>query len=255
MRYDSFLFLILLLCLVVFSCVPRKKLLYLQESGQQPSQSFPSQDQEYTLQPEDVIAVNIFSLTPGEFDIFGGGTAESDAGSNVNLFVIDQEGFVELPAIGDVLVRDLTIKAAQDKIRAQLQDYLRSPLVRITLQTPFEFTVLGEVRQPGRFTVVGEELTLLEALATAGDMTQFADRARIKIIRKKEDGTTSIAYVNVLRDDLLASENYFIQSEDIIIIDPLKARTSRENQLFVFSSVFGILSTLTFVIFNLTRVN
>lgn len=250
---------LLLLLLVGFACVPRKKLIYLQEDQRQPIRNFQSKDESYRLKPEDIISVNIFSLTPGQFDIFGsrsgGEGSESSAGSNVNLFTIDDEGFVELPAIGELEVSGLTIKEAQDKIRLELEDYLQSPLVRITLQTPFEFTVLGEVNGPGRYTVIGKELTLLEAIGTAGDLTQYADRSQLKIVRRNEDGTSNITYVNVLNDDLLASENYYLRSEDLIIVDPLRAKSVRENQLFLISSLIGTLSTITLLIWNLNRIN
>lgn len=242
--------------LLSFSCVPRKKLIYLQENVNSPIKAFQAKDETYRLKPRDVISVNIFSLTPGEFDIFAGsGNSGGESSGTVNLFTINDQGYVELPAIGNVPVSGLTLEEAEDKVKELLQDYLRSPLVRISLQTPFEFTVLGEVNRPGRFNLVGEELTLLEALGTAGDLTTFADRAHIKIVRKNEAGDTQIEYVNVLNDHVLTSQYFYLRSDDVIIVDPLKARTTRENQLFFFSSIIGTLSTLTFLLLNFSRIS
>lgn len=243
----------------MFSCVPRKKLIYLQ-SGTNATmgddESF--QDMEYTLKPEDVIGINIFSLTPGQFDIFAGRTEASNpsgTSSTSNLFKIDKNGDVELPAVGDIHVEDLTIKEAQSKIRDLLEDYLKSPLVRITLQTPFEFTVLGEVARPGRYALVGEELNILEALGTAGDLTHYADRGNIKVVRKKKNGEPYIVKVNILDEKLLTQPEYNLRSEDIIIVDPLKAQSIRENQWFFITSVISSISTISLLIWNLNRIN
>ncbi|QCR22591.1 polysaccharide biosynthesis/export family protein [Pontibacter sp. SGAir0037] len=232
-----------------FSCVPRKKLLYLQEASkvkQTNAKSFASNSLEYRLKPDDVVSIHIFSLTPGQFNIFSRST--EDAQNPATIFTIDRAGFVELPAIGQVEVNNLTIKQAQDKIRLLLEEYLKSPLVRIELRTPFEFTILGEVNKPGHFTKVGEEITLFEALGSAGDLTRFADRSNIKLVRKNKEGQTEIINIDVLKADLLASEYYHLRSEDVIIVDPLGARGARENQLFFLTSTVGIITSLSLLL-------
>ena len=198
----------------------------------------PTPEAEYKLRAGDIIDVNIFSLTPSQFDIFAGG--EEGSGTNNTLFKIDPQGFVELPAIGNVNVQGMTIYEAQDKIKEMLEDYLEDPLVRITLQTPFEFTILGEVNSPGHYQVVREDLNVYQALGLSGDLTPFADRDKVKIVRKDINGNTEI-----IRIDLL--------SEDLIIVDPVVAKTIRENQLFFVTSVIGTLSTIGFIVINLGR--
>lgn len=244
----------------MFSCVPRRKLIYLQSAATKAvmSEDEAFRDTEYRLKPEDVIGINIFSLTPGKFDIFEGPAEENGSSGNSsasNLFKIDKNGDVELPAVGDVHVGDLTIKEAQSRIRDLLEDYLKSPLVRINLQTPFEFTVLGEVAKPGRYALVGEELNILQALGTAGDLTRFADRGNIKLVRKQKNGEPFIIKIDVLDEKLLTQPEYYLRSEDIIVVDPLKAQSIRENQLFFITSVIGSLSTITLLIWNLIRIN
>jgi polysaccharide export outer membrane protein len=244
---------IILFVLIITSglaCVPRKKLIYLQPDDKIQNSTFYYDDQPYRLVPEDVIALNVFSLTPGQFNFLGGGEGTS---GGANQFLINKDGFVELPALGDVEVEGLTIEEAEDKIRNLLEDYLQSPLVRITLATPFTYHMIGEVNGPGQYTtVVGNEPNLMEAIARAGDLTYFADRENIRIVRKKE-GEVNIYEVNILEDNVIGEPNYQIQQGDLILIDPLPARAFRENQLFVFSTAIGSIGGIGFLLFNLLR--
>jgi polysaccharide export outer membrane protein len=250
--------LLMLIC-SVFSCVPRHKLILLQEDPNEPVKSFQAKEQAYQLKPNDVIDVNIFSLTPGQFDILagaGGSNSSEEKSASINTFVIDAEGRVELPAIGEVPVAGMTIKEAQNRIADLLEDYLRSPLVRITLQTPFEFTILGEVNAPGRYTLIGqEEVSIIEALGEARDFTRFADRENVRLVRKNEEGYTEIYEINLLKDDALTNEFYYLKSEDVLVVDPLKAQAAQENQLFLFSTLVSVFTSITFIYFNLSRLN
>ena len=233
-------FFLLVACfLLSFACVPRKKLIYLQpEDSGSAEQTFTYNDEEYKLRPKDVISLNIFSLTPEGFDfsepISGGGPQQGDN----NKFVIDNEGMIELPAAGKTEIAGLTIQQAQDKVRELLEEYLSSPLIRITLKTPFVFSVLGEANFPGRHEVIGKELNIMEAIAHSGDLTRFADRSNVRLLRK-EDGKLSVYPLDLLDDKLINTDYYQLKSEDIIMVDPLPAGSFRENQLFVLSSIIG----------------
>lgn len=202
-----------------------------------PKDTFTYQDEEYKLKSHDIIAIDIFSLTPGKFDFFSAGESGEEGKKN-NQFVIDKQGMVELPAVGKVQIAELTIQEAQDSIKVLLEDYLKSPLVRISLQTPFVFSILGESNSPGRYIIIGKEMNILEAIAHSGDLSPYADRANVRLMRK-EKGVLHVHQVNLLDNQLLNSDLYELHSEDIIIIDPLPARSIRENQLFVITSVLG----------------
>lgn len=225
----------------MFACVPRKKLVYLQPGlTSETEQSFSYQDKAYQLKPKDIIALNIFSLTPGNFDFFSGspsGEGSAESGS-ANKFVIDEEGMVELPAAGKVKISGLSIQQAQDTIKELLEDYLKSPLVRLTLQTPFIYSILGEANLPGRYVIIGREMNIMEAIAHSGDLTRFADRSKVRLLRK-EKGVLSVHQINLLDDELINTSFYQLQSEDIIVVDPLPAGSFRENQLFVITSLLG----------------
>ncbi|MDF9798368.1 polysaccharide export outer membrane protein [Catalinimonas alkaloidigena] len=242
--------LLFIVCIyLIGGCVPREKLIYLQPSQvAMPEKTFTYEDKEYALKPKDVISLNIFSLTPGQFNFFSGPPeGEGGEGKSNNQFVIDREGMVELPAIGKVKVAGYTIQEAQDTISDLLEDYLKSPLVRITLQTPFIFSVLGEANNPGRYVIIGREMNIMEAIAHAGDLSTYADRSNVRLMRK-DQGVLTVHRVDLLDDELINTELYQLQSEDILVVDPLPARSFRENQLFVISSVLGAVGGIAVLI-------
>jgi polysaccharide export outer membrane protein len=226
-------------------------MIYLQPTDKNITNStFYYDDLPYKLKPQDVIALNVFSLTPGQFNFFGGG--EGTTGVGVNNFLINDEGLVELPAVGDVEIVGLTLEEAEDKIRNLLEDYLQSPLVRISLTTPFTYHMIGEVNGPGVYqTVVGDEPNLMEAIARAGDLSYFADRENIRIIRR-DNGQINIFEVNVLEDEIMGNPLFQIRQDDIIIVDPLKARTAQEGQSFFFG-LLGSFAGIASLILILTR--
>lgn len=236
------LFFLFLVVSTAFSCVPRKKLIYLQKEKNAPRHSnYYYDESKYRLKAGDVIGLNVFSLTPAEFNFFQGDQT----------FNIDDQGMVELPALGDVEVEGLTLEETEDKIKSLLQDYLKSPLVKVILQTPFEYTIMGEVNGVGTYTVLGERLNIMKAIAQAGDLTQFADRSKIRIIRE-EEGERRVFYVNLLQEDLMGDEFYYLQSGDLLIVDPLLAKTAQERQGFVLGLI-GTFTGLTLLFFNINR--
>jgi polysaccharide export outer membrane protein len=232
----------LLLLIMTFSCVSRKKLIYLQKRDGAPRHSDYYYDEaEYRIKADDVLGIDVFSLTPEEFNFFQG----------QQIFSVDDSGMVELPALGKVEVEGLTLEETEDKIKELFQDYLKSPLVKVSLQTPFTYTIMGEVNGVGTYTVLGEELNIMEAIAQAGDLSQFADRSQVRIIRE-EDGERKVYYVNLLEEDLMGDDFYYLKSGDLLIVDPLLAKTAQERQNFILGLI-GTFTGITLLFFNISR--
>lgn len=230
MKTLTYIFLTVLLYAMIASCVPQRKLIYLQKEKGAPRHSdFYYDSSPHQLKPDDVIGVNVFSLTPAEFNFFGASRS----------FDVEKDGMVELPALGYVKVEGLTIEETEDTLKALLQDYLKSPLVDVQLQTPIEYTMLGEVNGVGTYTYIGEELSIMRAIADAGDLSQFADRANLRIIRD-EEGERRTYYVNLLDEELMGDEFYYIRSGDLIIADPLPAKSASAAQGFVLGLVGSV---------------
>ncbi len=281
-----------LISVLVFSCVPGRKLAYLQAEGglkaPQPYDSITStyslKKEEYKLQPQDIISLRIASITEDQFNFIKqyeedlglirklnqysqGEVAGSQGGGNNNNanqmmrggggdegmlpvildrqntgFVLDLNGELELPVIGPVKMSGLTIPQAELAIKEKLEGYFETPMVRIQLLN-FHFTILGEVENEGRYTSFNPETTIFDAITLAGNLTEFADRANIKIIRT-EKGQSKVLYLNTLDEKTLTAENFYLKKDDLIIVAPLQARTTRRYTLSNLSNSLGIISTV-----------
>ncbi|GJM61509.1 polysaccharide biosynthesis/export family protein [Persicobacter diffluens] len=151
-------------------------------------------------------------------------------------FVVDKDGNIELPNLGIISARDMTLLELENAVNSKLGGFFENPEVRVQLLN-FSFIVLGEVNNEGQFNTYKDNTNLFEALAMAGSPAEFADKSKIKVVR--EDGSTSeVAYVNLLDESFLSSPYYYVQPGDVIIVPPLGAKAFRK---------YGIPDAMNFV--------
>jgi len=140
---------------------------------------------------------------------------------------------------------------AENVVQDSLQGYFETPVVRIQLMS-FHFSIFGEVENEGRYTTYDPMTNIFDAIALAGNLTEFADRSRLKLIRYTEDKATTV-FINPLNEDIISSEYFYLRPNDQIIVPPLKARESRTYLLP--NTVFFLALTSTFlaIIILITR--
>jgi polysaccharide biosynthesis/export protein len=238
---------------------------------------------DYALKPRDIISLRVASITPTEYDfvqkyeeqlglirkllqydqsnlagtagtrVATGGSGESGL-SSIALdrqqtgFVLDDSGHLELPYIGKLKLSGLTIPETEKLIRTKLIGFFETPVVRIQLLS-FHFTILGEVNKEGRYTVFDPNANIIDAITLAGNLNDFADRSKIKIIRF-EGNEAEVFYVNTLREDLLGQPGFYLKPNDLVIVPPLPARAGRKYTLPTYTTAISLItSTLTFVFF------
>ncbi|MDO1449785.1 polysaccharide biosynthesis/export family protein [Rhodocytophaga aerolata] len=234
------LYLSYILLFLAFGCVPVGKQKYMQDRRHDTAPTINAKEYalmipEYKLKADDIVSVEVFSLTQEKFN-FLGSTPKME-------LTVNRQGNIELPVVGDLKVAGLTVGQMQEKIKELTADYLKSPKVTVKLVN-FNFTVLGEVGDEGTFKADGGNLTILQAIGQAGGLTEFADRASVRIIRH-DQATASVYKVNVLEDNILLSDRYFIQPNDVILVDPLakkNARTTTSN-LTLGLSILGTINS------------
>lgn len=222
---------LLLLVMSILACVPVKDRQYLQGVGTIEI-DYQTKYVEYRLKSEDILQIKVFTTTQDEFNFFRVAQLQLAGGDPLlSGFVVDDKGDIELPVIGDVKVNGLTINEAQGKISDLLKNSgLENPKVVVKILS-FQYTVLGEVNRPGIYNTYTGKINILEALAQSGDFTDFADRKNIKIVRY-ENNNARVLNVSVLDRDILGNPYFYIQPNDQIIVDPLKAvngRTAQQN--------------------------
>lgn len=268
--YKQFSNLLPILCILLIfnSCVVNKKVQYLQNDDVNIKAEETVKDSiyriynladfEYKLQPEDVISVKFYSLTPEEFNFF---TIKEGNGDNSNQFIngasvlingylIDENGEVEFPVVGKVNINGLSVYDAQNEILKIAKQYLESPVIEVRLLN-FRFTLLGEVKKEGTIGSLNNRITMLEAIGLAGGFTDFADKANIKVIRQGK-GKAEVYYLNLLDESFVSSPFYYMNQGDVIIVPPLRQRPYQiyfgKNLALVISS-----ASLLLLVFNLIK--
>ena len=245
------------LCIeLVLSCAPAKDQTYLYHANPV-SPAHEELLSEYRLQPADVLRIEVVSLTDKEFDIF---KEESTNVNNRNLdpiltgYLIDSNGYISLPFVGDILVQGLTTRQVREKLNEILSEYLESPVANVRLIS-FTFTVIGEVTRPGKFETFDDKVNLLDALATAGGVTQYGNFKSVKLLRT-EDGVSTMHYLNLLDGNLQGSEFFYIKPNDVIVVDQLKNKNFRLNSasnIALILTAVGTALTVVLAVDNLSN--
>ena len=155
----------------------------------------------------------------------------------LNGFTISQEGTIDIPNVGKVFVLNQTLEEAEETTLAKAEDYLINPFVVVKLAN-FEFTILGEINHPGKYPVYKDGLTIYNAIAMAGDINDYGNLTKVKIIRSNKN-KKQIYHLDLTDANILTSDFYYLRNNDLIYIQPLKYKGFRKSQSQV------LLSTLT----------
>jgi len=155
-------------------------------------------------------------------------------------YTVNDSGYVDLPFIGKVKVEGMTLEQAKFLISEKINQLFQETLVSIRLAER-TITVLGEVKNPGTFHFYRDNLTLLYVLGMSGDLTDYANRKNIKIIRQTPSGTI-VSYIDVTSADFIKSPYYYLQNNDVVFIEPLVAKTF-QTRSFPIGTILSILTS------------
>ena len=241
-------------CIILLSsCYSNKRLVYFQ--GKKFSEKKPlvveNYPTVYRLQPNDILSVQIKSSVETEIsNIFNVGSLQNSIMASPGTFFIegysiDREGYITLPVLGQLMVKDLSLNEVQQLIQTHADKYLNDATVIVKL-TSFKVTVLGEVKSPGHYFVYNNQATILEALGMAGDLTSFGNRNNVKLIRQVPTGS-QVALLDLTDPRLLQSEFFFLNPGDVLYVEPLRARTKRSN-FEILSLVFSAVTTAVLIL-------
>jgi polysaccharide export outer membrane protein len=194
----------------------------------------PYQDpEEYLLQFNDILRVDIKSFDEKANQLFNafnsqnmnmGANMVSAGGDPFFMFgySVDDSGYLELPVLGKIKVVGMSILQAQAAVQKEIDKYFTEAYVKIGMGG-IRFSVMGEVLRPGKYTVMQNRLTLLEALANAGELKPDANRRRVQLIRQYPGGSR-VVVLDLTDRNLLASPYYFVRPNDVIYVAPLRVR-------------------------------
>jgi polysaccharide export outer membrane protein len=270
----NFLFFVGIL-LLTGSCISNKKIIYLQDLGNESEAVVSSGPrvgynfEEYLLQAFDIVEINIKTTSPELNELLsavnndsnGAGAAGAMMGGGqggdvffMNGYTLDENGKVELPLIGEVELVGKSTAEAKAMIENKVRAYVNEDefFVRVRLGG-IRFSALGEFNSSGKLTVLQNRVTIFEAIAAAGDLTILAKRNNLVVLRQYPDGS-QIHRINLNDKNLLSSEFYFIRPNDVLYAEPLKVREVGTATNFI-QSLTIVTTMITAVALIVTFVN
>lgn len=209
---------------VVSSCVSIKERVYVQDDKSSVNTNYPLLNKEYKISTQDILYVKVKSLDNTSFE----SSATVQLGNPdllfyLNGYSVNKNGSLVLPIIGEVFVLGKTLDEIKNLIQEKVALYYKDAVVEV--QTAgVKISVLGEVNRPGKFTFYQNQVTIFDALASSGDLTSLANRKNVKLIRHHKNSVETHQF-DLTNVDLLTSEYYILQPNDVIYIEPLRAKS------------------------------
>lgn len=253
------LFLIIFISNFLFSCSNTRQIAYFNNQAEGIYDSKTPLLQQ-TIIPNDLLSITVSSLNPEATAIFNNSSASSApaVGSstvrNATGYLVEANGTIQFPLLGKIQAAGLTKTELAEFLRKTLEDkkLLIDPIVVINFLN-FRVTVLGEVSRPMVVNVPNEKISLLEAIGMAGDLTLYARRDNVLLIRE-EKGKRLLKRINLSSGDIFDSPYYYLKSNDIVYAEPNKTKAfSTSAAREVLPLVLSFLTLITLVLYRLRR--
>ncbi|OFX47585.1 MAG: hypothetical protein A2X13_11570 [Bacteroidetes bacterium GWC2_33_15] len=199
----------------------------------QTREAFDMKAPKYRVQKQDILYINIKSINSELNALFqsqpmeGKQMFQNETSLYINGYVVDDSGKVEMPLLGQIPVAGFTLDEIKTLIRERSKVYLKEASIDVKLIS-FKFTVLGEVKKPDTYKNFNNQLTVLEAIGMAGDITESGDRKNVLVVRPSPEGTETFR-IDLSKKDVLNSEAFFLLPNDVVIVEPVHAKAFRAN--------------------------
>ena len=217
-------FIYILLFVFICSCASKKDLYYFQNIDEI---NIENSFQYLTIKPGDILDIQIKALNPESVQVFqrqsslGQQNAQLQSRS-LDGYLVDSDGTINLPLIGNVNTSNLNITTLSKDIENALTPYIKNPSVNVRILN-FRVSILGEVNNPGTFTFFEERVSIPQALGLAGDLTINGDRNNVLLVRDMGGKKTSY-FIDLTKSKFFNSSSYFLKQNDILYIRPNNAK-------------------------------
>jgi polysaccharide biosynthesis/export protein len=223
MRYIYFVFALLLL---FTSCVSQRKAVYVQPSKDHlgNNNSWSGNKKSIKIDAFDMLYIKVATIDQPEYNFFNEENKNliSEASLSVTSYIVDELGFVILPVVGKVKLKDLTLEEASLAVKTALKDVLSTPIVSVRFINN-SITVLGEVVHAGTYNYSTEQINVFRAIGLAGDISEYGDKKNAVLIRER--GKEIQKYrLDLTSEDIFRSEFYYLRPNDVLYIPPMKIR-------------------------------
>lgn len=196
--------------------------------------------------PLDLMALNSGNGTGG-----GSGGASVPAGGTAIGYLVEADGKIKIPYVGKVQAEGLTRLQLETTLTELFKDYTKNPVVNVRFMN-YNFSVMGEVNNRGRFAMSNERTTILEAISMAGDLTDLGKRENVLVVREV-NGERSFARVNLLSKDLFKSPYFYLKTNDLVYVEPVKAKFINRTGVPQYLGIVAVGLSLLITIINLSK--
>ncbi len=243
--------LLLSFSLILSACVSKKKIVYFQNDTV--NQTKVSNSYKTIFKPDDLLQITISALDLDAVKPFNlpavtyATTTNSVIGTpQQQSYLVDNKGEIDFPVIGKIKIGGLTREEAIQLLKNKLDpDYIKSPTINIRIAN-FKITVLGDVKNPGSYTIPNERITVLEAVGLAGDLNISGRRNNVLV--QREEGNKKVQYrIDLLSNDIFTSPVYYLQQNDLVYVEQNNAKSqsaSYNQNTGLFISIGSVLISL-----------
>ncbi len=253
---------ILFVVLALTSCKSKLNVTYFQDLENITSGQIASNNANYEAKivPDDQLVIQVSGMDPAAVAMFNlpavsfQKTGETNVASTpvLQTYLVNSQGDIEFPVLGKIHVEGMTRTQLSDYLKEKISAYAKNPLVNVKINN-FKISVLGEVNSPGTKYISNERITILDAIGMSGDLGLYANRDNILVIRDN-NGQKEFNRVDITSSDIMNSPYYYLQQNDVIYVEPNKAkqknsRLSGKDQYNI--SIISTIVSVTSVIASL----
>lgn len=254
-------FSLLFVVLFATSCVSTQKATYFNNAEDTTFVTRPDEAFEAPILKNDILSVTISSANAEASALFNttnsyqtSTTTSTGTTTSASGYLVSNDGFIQLPILGNVKAAGITRKQLKMDITNMLLDkkLLIDPIVTVRYLN-FEVTVIGEVEHPTVINVPNERITMIKALGLAGDITIYGKKDNVLLIREN-DGKRKIKRINLNSKNFLTSSYYYLQPNDVIYVEANKekvASASRNQQML--PAILSGLSLIAVIVTQLVK--
>jgi polysaccharide biosynthesis/export protein len=246
----------LLSLFILASCASKKDVLYLQDIDAKSESAIPYQS--VNIQPNDILKITIGSLEPLAALPYNKGVTQGAQPQNLELmqldgYVVTINQTIELPILGEISTQNKTTQQLEQFISNKLitEGHLSDARVNVRLINA-KVTILGEVNQPGTFNYTDQNMTLLQALGYAGDLTINGKRDDV-LLTREVDGVRKITHIDLTSAEFMNSEFYFIKPNDFIVVNQNNPRVKNAGFVKDIGTILTIASLALSITILLSR--
>lgn len=239
------------------SCSNSRKIVYLQDI--EPNVTMLVQEpKSIKLIPGDKLSIIVHGRDKQVVEAFNLMDGTGEGAGNHSLYTVDDRGYIDMPVLGPIKVEGLTRQELEAAIKYRLIEsrLVKEPVVTVEYSN-LGYYVLGEVNSNGRKEIKRDNVTILEAIAEAGDLSLMGRRDNILVLRT-ENGKQTPYRVSLLETEgLYSSPVYYVKQNDIIYVEPNEVKTSGStangSMFMTWGFWVSIASMLTTIVVSLTR--